>query len=657
MQSQPLTNLRDRFEGLDLKLLTDYNIEHTTHVVAKKRNTAKGLQALINGRHIVTESYLDAIAEVAGSPDAGADAQAAELEQDFFRYWPKPAQHLPPPGGEPVQHEDPIYEPDAGRRDIFEGYTFIFYDRTQYSNLLAPITNGGGKALLETIEVGSTSVDDYVRYVKSVAGEKGLGSFDDGSEGKGVVLVRHIPFNSEHLAWYVDFVTRVSLLLDHRPIEQNEFLEAILIKDASILRRPLEVESTPAPADSAGQTAPATRASTTRADRNRHTQQDEAQASGTPQVTVPRRGARVPVKRRFAGFAGDDDHDDSIVEPSVLSVPSAQPRNDPPDEEEGGLFVSQAESQRGATPSEDVLMEPETDLLEGMTAGAARYKRQKTAHGLNSIPPSPEPEEPVARVVAPKKKAKKNIDVMELAAQQKREEEARARAEEEDLAILPDDIDLAEIRKLNIVEEMPVRQPASAVRGRERDVAVGRWKPEWNGMQNFKKFRRRGATVGREPARIIVGLTQVKAKEFGLGDDYWFDDEKSPQQGSASATMSMEKSLQLPSAGGRSNSSRRQQDSRISATSESAGNLDGNHNSSDESVPDVSTVQSRSTRQSVDRESQRKRAAADPPASAASRSSKRQRQTPARIEIKDSDEDEGGESDDELNFRFGRRRA
>ena len=64
MQTQPLTALRDRFESLDIKLLTDYNIGQTTHVISKKRNTAKGLQALINGRHIVTESFLDAITTV-----------------------------------------------------------------------------------------------------------------------------------------------------------------------------------------------------------------------------------------------------------------------------------------------------------------------------------------------------------------------------------------------------------------------------------------------------------------------------------------------------------------------------------------------------------------------------------------------------------------
>jgi nijmegen breakage syndrome protein 1 len=43
--------------------------------------------------------------------------------------------------------------------------------------------------------------------------------------------------------WFAQFGTKVALHLDHRLIEQNEFLDAILGNDASVLRRPLEVES------------------------------------------------------------------------------------------------------------------------------------------------------------------------------------------------------------------------------------------------------------------------------------------------------------------------------------------------------------------------------------------------------------------------------
>jgi hypothetical protein len=48
LQTDPLATLRERFEQLDIKIVHEY-VNSTTHVVSKKRNTAKGLQALIMG--------------------------------------------------------------------------------------------------------------------------------------------------------------------------------------------------------------------------------------------------------------------------------------------------------------------------------------------------------------------------------------------------------------------------------------------------------------------------------------------------------------------------------------------------------------------------------------------------------------------------------
>ena len=128
---------------------------------------------------------------------------------------------------------------------MFEGYTFVFYMQRQFNVLLAPITEGRGKALLREAIPWETTVNDFVLYVKGVAGEKGLGEFEDGSEGKGVVVVR---FNTEKgedfptKEWYANFGKDVAMYLDHRLIEQNEFLDAVLGTDASVLRRPLEPE-------------------------------------------------------------------------------------------------------------------------------------------------------------------------------------------------------------------------------------------------------------------------------------------------------------------------------------------------------------------------------------------------------------------------------
>ncbi len=238
-RSNPYESLYEKLGPLDIKVLDEYQRGVTTHVVAKKRNTPKGLQALIDGKLIVhNDSFINAILEAAEPADGGS-----QLELDFEGKWPKESEYLPPKGGEPTPRPEEAYAPNPLRQDMFEGYTFVFYEKKQFETLLAPITSGRGKALLRLAVPDETTVDDFVRYVKGVAGEKGLGSFDDGSEGKGVVVVRFNPVKGPGTEWFAQFGTEVALHLDHRLIEQNEFLDAILGNDASVLRRPLEVES------------------------------------------------------------------------------------------------------------------------------------------------------------------------------------------------------------------------------------------------------------------------------------------------------------------------------------------------------------------------------------------------------------------------------
>lgn len=665
LQNEPLTSLQERFENLDIKLSTDYHVGHTTHVVSKKRNTAKGLQALINGKFVVTESFLDAVAQAA-EPSAAADgANPSPLEENFSLSWPDPIKHLPPRGGEPVQHPDEIYAPDHNRKDVFDGYTFIFYDKTQYNNLLAPITNGYGKAMLRTITPGEELVEDFVRYVKEVAGEKGLGSFEDGSEGKGVVLVRYLPGKGDLVGWYTDFITAVSLRLDHRPIEQNEFLEAILTNDASQLRRPLEVESplasdgpaTRPAADEAGRTDP-----DPGQDEEAHPQEHQEELEQPP---VTRRGGRRrPVKRRFAGF--DDDVDIDMDEPPPARLP--EPEDPARGEDEGGMFVSQ---EAGAPQSQQALDAglsprkraasplPEDDLMEGMAPAVARFKRQRLEHAeafaspsLGNVAPKPS----VAAKPGTKRKPKE-IDVLALAARHREEEEARARAERADLAQLPADADLAEIRRLHIVEEIEVRTPGRAACTREQEIAGGRWNPKWNGVKNFKKFRRRGEAAGRQPARVIVPLTQVKNKEFGVGDNYWLEDEDSVRTKSVtSRPPDPETPVEAPPPA----ASRTRSTGFVVSDSSDAEAGDGDGDGATTSSRRAGTVSRDATVTQSQRgakttpssrqtsQGREKRAVPEP---APEPRSKRPRTAPRRTEMTDSDD-----SGDELKFRFGRRR-
>ncbi|KAF9773837.1 hypothetical protein IL306_008265 [Fusarium sp. DS 682] len=657
------------FEQLDIKLVTEY-VDSTTHVVSKKRNTAKGLQALINGKHIVTETFLDAVAEAGNLSDGAETTDPSPLEQDFNQHWPDAMQHLPPRGGEPVQHPDSTYAPDPGRRDIFEGYTFIFYDQVQYNNLLMPITSGGGKALLRNVVPDETPVDEFVQYVKSVAGEKGLGAFNDGSEGKGVVVVRFVPSKGGSVDWYVEFFRSVSLRLDHRPIEQSEFLEAILIKDASILRRPLEVESAH---NTQHQHQNLQEPEVTNGTQHPATQAEASQAAEASQP-APRRGARRTFKRRFAGF-DDDDNDVDMDDIPAAPVPADQPTThaaiqnatQAPVEEEG-LFVSQepdappetqpssnaraSQRKRRASPL------PEDDLMDGMATAAERFKRQRIERGEDLNEPAEQVETQTAeKVQEPKKKIKKEFDILAIAAKNREQEEARARAEKEDLANLPDDVDLSEIRRLNIVEEIEVRQP-SHPRTREQDIRDGRWDPKWNGMKNFKRFRQRGEATGRQPAKTIVPLTQVKTKEFGVGDDYWLEDEETERRkrnsSQAPGTESQPSAPTAPSA-----SSRTHKRAYANVLSDSS-DEESNQVSQRSSAPATRTrgaqaaaSQTQSQAQSKSQASRNtsqgsKRAAAEP--AAGQQPPKRSRPTRRAVEIADSD------SDDELKFRFGKRR-
>lgn len=656
LQNDPLNPLRQRFESVDIKLLVEYAIDHTTHVVSKKRNTAKGLQALINGKYIVNEAYLDAIAAVSESRLLENGAQGCPLEEDFDKNWPDPATYLPAKGAEPVDHPDSIYAPDSGRREIFEGYSFVFYDSNQYNNLIAPITNGGGKALLEHIVPGETTVDDFVRRVKFVAGEKGLGSFDDGSEGRGVVLVRYLPAKGNHIQWFADFFTQMSLQLDHRPIEQNEFLEAILIKDASMLRRPLEVENA---GDENQPTAAVAAAASSQAASETPASEDVSSNSAPAARRIHRRG---PVKRRFVGF--DEDVDISMDDTAILA---AAPTLGASAAAEEGLFVSQ-EVQHDEPMQEELrtsprkrtatALEEEDELMEDVAPAAARLKRQRLARGETLAPAAPEePEKPTTKAV-PKKK-KKELDVLATAAKLREEQEALARAEQEDLAHLPADIDLAEIRRLNIVEELEMRPSGQATRTREQDIADGRWDPKWNGIKNFKKFRRRGEVTGRQPVRTIIAVEEAVAKEFGVGDGYWLEDEGGDQSRHNSVSQNSNRAplqelsltaerpvpatepITIPAT---------VEDDDVVLAEDSQPPRSGTR-SSRSRVTQTQSQGSKISDISSGRPSQQAPPKRPAPESSSGQTSKRAKTLPRFMQSQDSDD-----SDDELKFRFGRRR-
>ncbi|KAJ8129479.1 hypothetical protein O1611_g4150 [Lasiodiplodia mahajangana] len=430
LRANPFARLRQSLEQLDVKLLSTYDVKLTTHVVSKKRNTPKGLQALINGKYIVNDGFVDAIVNAASTEAPNDGVTTCSLEQDFDDNWPDPMRFLPPPGEEPVPRQPETFAPNPARTELFDGYTFIFYEKKQYDSLLAPITNGKGKALLNAVVAGETQIDDFIRYVKAVAGEKGLGEFEDGSEGKGVVVVKWMPSSEEYADWFADFFRSISLRLDHRLIDQKDFLDAILSNDASGLRRPLEFESQPTtsqveqPPSSTGQ-------------RPMEVDSVEEPAS-QPQKPATRRKGRGPVKSRFRGFAISLADGDGPNESQAMAVENfdSTPATTASSQ---GLFVSQdasvpepeyivhvdqpsqrSQRKRPASP----LPEPE-DMMDALAPTAAQIKRRRIAAGEEPIPrreATPPPVEQPA-VIEKSPKIKQEVDILELARQHREEAE------------------------------------------------------------------------------------------------------------------------------------------------------------------------------------------------------------------------------------------
>ncbi|KAK3989720.1 hypothetical protein QBC44DRAFT_350407 [Cladorrhinum sp. PSN332] len=715
LRADPWAKLRDDLEQLDIKYSAEYE-PSTTHVVSKKRNTSKGLQALINGKYIVTDSFIRAIVDAATLASSPEEGYSCPLEEDFEGVWPSPLDHLPPRGEETVDQPPAAYAPDERRREVFDGYTFVFYEKKQYENLIAAITAGKGKALLKEVTPGQTDIDDFIRYVKGVAGEKGLGSFEDGSEGKGVVVVRYMP-KDENYDWFSQFLTAFAQRLDHRPIDQREFIEAIVACDASMLRRPLEEASQSEPPSSPYQQAVAPSIEPMEVDQP-SAEQPAEEEEPVPKA-APRRGRARRGVSRFKGFDLDDEPEPAMQDIPPVEVPKspeppavAQASQDSmfvsqyqdlehhitPEETQASLPVRRTQRKRPLSPL------PEHDnsaLMDEIAPAAAAAKRRRIAAGQPAIPvPEPEPEPEVnddemvvesprakgkqsqAKGKGPKgKKQTQENDILEMARQRREEADAKVAAERRALQDLDeDDIDYAAIRKLHIIEECEVRLPGSGAntnrRTREQDIAEGRWDPKWNGRKNFKQFRKHGAPAGRQAPRVVLGLEEVKQNMHGIGDDYWLEDHDSTRRKDESNHTQQQSSVTQNASGppaansaARSSTAARRTVLVLDSSDEEDEVNPMEEEEEEEAVvvpepePARSRVAKGAERANTTRRSQTqtqsqsqspavgagsKRAA--PPD--ATRAAKKPRRGGFMAKEKESDED----SEDELKFRFGRRR-
>ena len=573
LKAGALKTRQDRVKSLGIKAISDFTSDYTTHLVAGKRNTTKGLQALITGKYMVSESYLDAIQYAATPRSLDEEEDLSPLELDFDTHWPDAKGYLPPPGKEPTARSVETYQPGPDRTNIFENFTFVFGDRSQQENLLDVITTGHGKALLFAVTNGQTTVDEALHYMQNAAGMKSFGDTSAQSRRGGVIMIRWTPA-PEHADWATDLVNEVAVKLDQRAIDQSEFLDAILANDATLLRQSVPLESY-----NDGLAAPPPTAQASFATSKQKTQA-QTQKSGTfngapaepdearTQKSQPDAG-RMPldkstlmsngvsqselavedivqppslVRRRFEAHApAQVKFDDGFDENTIAAYDSSDEAEDGDDPSR--IVDSQAESavnpeppytsrkrRRSQSPAGATSYDNDLDDLLPAANAMKRQRLEAEAQGRRGGKPLLHAKMS-ASAIKPKKKIEKEIDVREVARAQ-REKEAAARREQEELEErLPahDQNDRAPANLVQIgVMEMPIRANKPVARINPEDDP--RWDPKWNGRKNFKKFRPQQVGPGRytgHATKVIVPLVAVKNASDGLGDKYW---DKTPEE-------------------------------------------------------------------------------------------------------------------------------
>ncbi|KAI4911927.1 hypothetical protein J4E90_006745 [Alternaria incomplexa] len=520
---------------LDIKTTTDFVFDKTTHVVSAKRNLPKVLSGLTSAKHIVTTEFLDKVLIVAApSVDEENNYLPSKLEEDFDAWWPAEKEYIPGIDKEPVHQPHEMLLPDPSRSDVFSGLTFVFLSESQHSSLLDPVTGGGGKALLYNLQLGETTVDEYVDHVHNVAGKKRRGKPGDKLP---VITVRLNVLAEDE--WLKSFRIGVDQALGQRSIEQKEFLDTILTGDrASIQSPPAEVIATAPPEVTSSRRSmrQPTPMSESRAP-SQAPEENEPPAEEPAKIN-PRKRIHRPKTSRFTGFDDDEPIPKKklkVENPPVEDVQQSVPLRGP------SMTASQARNTSGtpsqaSPPSNTRKTIEKEEQMDTLFPTAAKMRAQRAATRAPSASVEPEEGGPVKRASTiaaarerlnlAKDKSEKEINIREHTRKRIKEEEERRKADEESLREALEGIDITELKNLAQIEEMDVlpRQNRGPSRNQSQ-TNNERWNAEWNGRKNFKRFRRRGAEQGVQAHKVIVTLEEAPAKKgFGLTDAFFLED-------------------------------------------------------------------------------------------------------------------------------------
>lgn len=543
--SDALAVQRAKMEQAGVKLTTSYLPNSTTHVVAKKRNTAMGLQALIQAKWVVTDAFIDALFSACKrEAGTGADGQPYQspLESDFDGNWPAENEYIVPVGDEPAKRPDEALLPKLERSTIFQELTFVFLSQAQYDQLMPVITVGGGKASIFQYRPDETSVQDVVAFVADLAGVKIRGRFQLSQQGySNTIVVVRIADNASGRS--ASFMRELDIALDQRSMEQSEFFGAIVDIDTSSLQQSLRDESESV----GGSQMEASRrsdqqhlASTNRSALANEAHEDQSQMerghSEQPSAAVPKRSRRLVTQSRFKGF---DDFDPSqIVRDDSDSPEPSEPqsKNDVQMVDDGAdMAIDEESSMHGGLGKkrrhpDDAAYDEDRAMLDELLPGAAALKRRRTEalkNGEKDIFARTVKDTAVASSEDPaKSKPKKSFLDKDIKAEirKRRQKEEEERRKDEEALQTALDVDISELKNLAKVETfaLPVRtsRPTEASGG----TAPG-WNPAWNGRKNFKKFRPRGQrnseNAGLELPKVVVRLEPVQDKDTRSNEDYF----------------------------------------------------------------------------------------------------------------------------------------
>lgn len=693
-KGDPLATKREQLRQTDIKLISGYVSNETTHVVAKKRNNPSALQALIQARWVVMDAFVDALAKVVTPADDSTELHLSLLEEDFESNWPQENDYPVPTTSEPQPRPDSSLRPDLDRKEIFHDYTFVFLSQQQYDTLLPVVTAGGGKALLHEAESAGSTVDGVVRRIKEFAGKKGSDQFRLSQQpGSGGIVVVRLNERDETLR---EFNRSVDLALDQRSIEQNEFLDAILTLDTSGMRRQLEEDASEAEVNSNAASRNPQSASHTREGREQRavTIADSPPAEEEPREPAPtenppitqsqpeatnqepeqpsaaaarRRNRRMITQSRFKGF---DDVDPSQFSKTAEESPATL-RSD--SQALGNYQMDVDDSSQGARaqqgsrkrPAPDPEADAEEDMYAAILTGHAAMKRQKmlaAQHGeKDTTTKSFGESDSAASGTAAKteKKQTKEMDVMAEVKAQRAKQEQQRRLDEEALRETLGDGE--EVKA--VVEEMEIPIRERPTRNQVEDGSSERWDPAWNGRKNFKGFRRQGERRdGPRLQRVMVPLEEVSDRT-GVGPTYW---------NNASSTDRSKSKGQSQSQSTRQSTGRSQQtvnddeledeEARFQRSIRRADQANAAQAAREEIYPEdiagrprdeaIRAAMNATPSQTLGTESQRKAAGKRPATAQGGGPAKKARQTTLRSEAVNVDDDD----DDGLKFRRRERR-